>query len=141
MDPIAAWGIVIFICVLLGMYAEYVRLRKKKYRFADRENLPIEEIYLRYYSGSGLATDSVLDIWKGLSKCFSIAPGLLRPSDRFDTQLAPVRGFPTEDELIDVEEYICERAARLGVSFEMNKLETLDDVIRLLALPIYEHDT
>ena len=134
-EDIVAFCLITLLAVLvaLGLYAERVRLCKKRARFSDREELSLDEIYHRYYSDSGLLAGSVCEVWTQIAARLNVAPGLLRPSDRFDTQLSPVRGFPIEDELSDVEEYIRGRLARGTGDMDSLKLATLDNVIHLIA--------
>lgn len=133
MSTIATWWLIVFLgaCAVLGLCAERLRVKRKKSRFTGRENLPLEQIYRLYYSDSGLSQNSVLEVWQELAKRLAIAPGLLRPDDRFDNQLAPENGFPTEDELADVEAYMQELAEKSTVS--LGNIQTFGDAVRILA--------
>lgn len=55
----------------------------------------------------------------------------LRPSDRFDCELARV--FNLEDELDDLQDWVGIECKRRGISIRPQKpYETLDEVVRLL---------
>ncbi len=97
-------AVALLVCVKLAYRIEARRLPTKQARFKDRENLNVEEIYQRYFSESGLKKEKVIDIWMKIAQTLHLEPGRLRPTDRFDAELAPVRGYHVEDELIDLEE-------------------------------------
>jgi hypothetical protein len=94
----------LLVCVRLAYRIEAKRLPTKQARFTDRENLNVEEIYQRYFSDSGLRKEKVIDLWIKIAQTLHLEPGRLRPTDRFDAELAPVQGHLVEDELIDLEE-------------------------------------
>jgi hypothetical protein len=96
----------LLVCGRLAYRIEAKRLPTKRARFADRENLNVEEIYERYFSDSGLKKEEVIDLWIKIAQTLHLEPGRLRPTDRFDAELAPVRGYLVEDELVDLEDLV-----------------------------------
>ena len=56
-----------------------------------RECLQFEEIYSRYYESEGLDRECVRFILAKLSEALEFPLGVLRPTDRFAVELAPLK--------------------------------------------------
>lgn len=125
-------AVALLVCVKLAYRIEAKRLPTKQARFKDRENLSVEEIYQRYFSDSGLQKEKVLDLWLKIAQTLHLEPGRLRPTDRFDTELAPVQGHHVEDELIDLEELARDQFQDRWQKIKAMKLCDLNQLIQVL---------
>ena len=65
----------------------------------------------------------------------AISAGKLRPTDRFQEELAPPPGTELLDEVEDVTVFVRVEAEKRGKRFIAEELKSIDDVIRLLAKP------
>jgi hypothetical protein len=91
------WAI-IFVCLCgYGLLSVSYPKRKRAARFADREELSMEQIFERFYKDRGVPKDLVLELWNEAAEALSVPGGKLRPTDRFDKELGPVRAFPLVD--------------------------------------------
>jgi hypothetical protein len=126
--------IVFFLGVLvaLGTILNTVRMGRKRRRFAKREELALDEIYALYYAHSGLDKGRVLEAWNQAADILRLAPGRLRPDDRFDGQLGPAGQFWGEDETMDLNHYVRTWCKKHGVPLPSKSLDTLDDLILFL---------
>lgn len=131
----AAWALLAFLiaCVLVGLHLEKTRIQRKRARFSGREPLTPEQIFSRYYSTSELSITSVSKTWNDIARLLKIDPQLLRPEDRLDIQLTPEKGFPMEDELADLNEYIQTATANTSATTDRRALVTVNDIIHLVA--------
>ena len=77
------------------------RLPNRQAALNARTSLGAETIYNLYYSKSGLPKEKVMALWSQIAKELKLDAGKLRPGDRFDKELAPVKGYTVEDELWD----------------------------------------
>lgn len=132
-SPLIVLAALIGACGYIAYRIERQRLPKKRARFATREPLGLNEIYERFYATSGLSQQRVLELWAKVAKTMQLDPEKLRPEDSFDTELAPVKGFPTPDELNDLTDFYKDEWRRLGHTENPPKLKTLDELIRALA--------
>lgn len=110
----------------------YVR-RRKLARLAGRPPVDDDDFYDRYYDSSGLTKDLVVKLRHELATILDLPPGALLPTDRFESELAVVKGWPwlddSPDELLLVNR---EREKRLGVQIPMLSIQTVDDYIRTI---------
>ena len=65
--------------------------------FAEREDLEIQELEKRFLEGGQLDPTVLRKTLNELANALDIPVGKLRPSDRFDTELAPLRGWEADD--------------------------------------------
>ncbi len=118
---------------LYAIAKEERRKRSKKLRFEGRDCLSLEDVYERFYSSSGLDKEKVLRYWSETGKLLRLEVGKLRPEDRFDKELAPVRGQELADEIEDLSEYLASTARELRISADLSEIKTLDDLIKRFA--------
>jgi hypothetical protein len=59
----------------------------------------------------------------------------MRPTDRFDHELGPVKGFPIAGEMDELNEAFVRRCKQQKLDFRKAKVETVDDYIKLFAAP------
>ena len=108
---------------------EEKRLPTKHGRFDGREALSPDDIYERYFAGTGMPRERVVAVWLEIAQLLRLDAGKLRPSDRFDSELAPVEGHLVEDELSDIEDLL---HRRFGRKYRECLPESMDDLVRLL---------
>ncbi len=113
-------------------WLESRRLPKKRARLANRESLSIQDLYLKYYGGTRVQQEAFNRIWETAARELNLDATKLRPSDRFDQELAPVKGHLVEDELVALNEYYVAECRRLGVA-NPPRLQTLNDLVMTLS--------
>ena len=122
-------------CAVLARIVEQHRRRLKASRFADREPIEAERLVATYFANDN-DTDyhnELIYWWKKAASILGIDARLLRPTDRFDCELAPVPGFSlTEDELVEMGELIDEIDPDHSEG-QKYKPETLGDYVEFLA--------
>jgi hypothetical protein len=110
------------------------RLRKKKLSLAaldQRESLSNDEIYRRFYIGSGLSKEAVMDVWHEIARVLRVPAGHLRPTDRFGKDIAS--HWITSEELDVLGVVVQERANHQNLTIDLVSIETVDDYVRRLA--------
>jgi len=113
-----------------GVLKDLLRKAAKKRRFENREAMPVGEIYERFYASAGLEKAKVLKYWAEVADLLRLDPGRLRPSDRFDGELSPVKGAELGDEIEELSEHFASLCERESVGADFAKIKTLDDLIR-----------
>jgi len=116
-----------------GIWKEVLRRSRRRERIAERESLSEADIYDRFYRKTGLSRAAVLKYWNEVARWLRMPAGKLRPSDRFDVELAPVKGAELDDEIEELSDYLEEEKTQLGINADLAQLKTLDDLIRLFA--------
>jgi hypothetical protein len=127
-----AWG-AIFLCLIgYGILSLTYPARMRARRFAGREELSLHDLFLRFYKESSVTEETFSQLWNEAADALGIASGRLRPSDRFDNELGPVKAFP----LVDVNETLLSLMVRKLRSkdpkakpSELKDLQTLNDYI------------
>ena len=130
-----------FYCLVLlcaaGVMATYLVMRQrlplKLRRFKGREDLTIEQIHDSFYPSYEMETFMVL--WREIALAVEVPPGLIRPMDRFDGELGPVKGFEVAGEMDDLLEALKLRCKQEHLNFRKVVVKTVDDYIRLFARP------
>jgi hypothetical protein len=108
-------------------------------RFSDREDLSKNEVYQRYWHD--LSQEEVMEFFKEIECFYSMPAGLLRPDDdvkklvepdKPDKWYKPVRFELQIGELETVlAEELTKRMKRYNISVELDKIRTVDDLIRV----------
>lgn len=108
--------------------------RIKGARFKGRELLSAEDFYARFYRDAGLDPLLVEGVRQELATSLEIPAEVLRPTDRFDVELAPARGWEKwwDDGLAVVR---TKGLFVLGKVYPVDwpKVQTIDDLIRDMA--------
>lgn len=112
------------------------RLPLKLKRFEGREHLSIEKIHDDFYPGYEM--HELVELWQEIASAVEVPPGLIRPTDRFDTELAPVKGFRIASEMDDLHDAFVRRCKQQRIDFREVKIQTVDDYIKQFAL---QHST
>jgi hypothetical protein len=122
--------IICLVLVIGGTWLWYVVPRKEKFkRFADRAELKPDEIYARFFSEKNLPKGLVLELWNEVANCLRLSSGKLRPSDRFDKELAPVKGWEFDDDIVEVNWAAERRLKALGSKPDPSEVQTLGDYV------------
>lgn len=126
-----AIAIFLVVHIVIFVVRNFGRIRRKRQRFADRPALPCDRIYQTYFAESGLDPIDVQESWQELANTLKLDPQRLRPTDRFDRELAPVAGTTKLDEL-DVLEAVAALRVRTRALPCVNwiTVETIDDYVR-----------
>ena len=103
--------------------------RRRLMRFRQREELALDTIFTDFFGASGFPRPLVLELWNEVASLLRVPPGKLRPSDRFDKELAPVEGWEFDDEIGDLNWAAEKRLKELGKSADLPEIQTIRDYI------------
>jgi hypothetical protein len=106
--------------------------RKRRVRFQDRPEITEDEFFSMYYKESGIAKEIVSDVLRRIANATEISALKIRPSDRFDRELAPVKGWEYGDGLAEISWFVKDKKKEARVR-ESVQLHTVDDLIRYVA--------
>lgn len=133
MPSLAIFGFVGAAIVVAWFGTKELR-RRKQARFVGRDLLTSDEFYERFYSGTGLDPVLVREVREQTACRLEIRSGLLRPTDRFDKELAPAEGWETwwDDGLTMLRSRGIVIGGR-GRNVDWGRVVTLDDFIKQVA--------
>jgi len=112
------------------------RLAARKHRdvFQARPDLSLAEVFETYYMSAGLDKPVVLAVWYMCADRLRVEPGRLRPTDRFDRELASTDFLASlDDPRDDLAMFVAEYAKRHKLNVNIDAVRTVDDLIRQLA--------
>ena len=116
---------------IFTMFGVYKKIKKKKAdRFEERATLSDEDFFNTFYKDSGISKSVIKEIIKDIATATEIPIGKLRPTDRFDHELAPVKGWEFGDGLIELNWRVMERIEERTKKERIPSLNTVDDYIR-----------
>ena len=128
---ISLYTIIAFGLLIFYLISDKKRVQKKRARFLHRDDLSMDQLYDRYFLSSGINKELFEEHWVRIAKMLKLKPGLLRPGDTFDKELAPVPDvLMVDDEIEDVYEYYWGIADDHGFEIEA---KTLGDLVLLFA--------
>lgn len=131
MDPFVLASIVlVLVIVVVGGGVWYFlprRLRLK--RFENRPELSLEQIYGEFFAGKSLPKELACELWNEVAKCLCLPPGKLRPTDRFDQELAAPKGWEFDDEILDVQWAAERRLKQSGTQADLSHIKTVADYV------------
>jgi hypothetical protein len=127
----------IFITMVIGVLVvvgavlawNFIPHRCRLERFADRDELSLDSIYSQFFTVRNLPKELVLELWNEVAVPLRIPPGKLRPSDSFDKELAPVKGWEFDDDIVEVHWAAERRLKRIGVKVDYSNVHTLGDYV------------
>ncbi|NGZ11956.1 MAG: hypothetical protein CV088_21740 [Nitrospira sp. LK70] len=119
------------ICIVAMLYFALVQVPRKRRlgRFLERETLTESQIYHSYFADSHLPASLIEELWNEVADFGEIPRGLLRPTDRFDTELASLRGWEFGGEISSLNIVAERRARNLGPDFDLAQIHTVRDYI------------
>jgi hypothetical protein len=121
-----------FGAIVMSRFSDRRRIAEKRNRFSERDDLSLEDIYRTFYENRGVERLRFAAEWEKVAAILKLEPGRLRPEDRFDGVLRPVEGYLSEDEMVDLDDYIVDRCRVGGLVYNKGSINALDDCIRLL---------
>lgn len=132
-------GILVLIMVVLFVggiiLVERSDRKTKLARVKDRQQMTLDELYKTFYAD--LPRDMVIDVLKEISNATEIPSGFIRPQDRFNKELAPVKGSEYGDGLIeltwnteDIIRNLKRKNYNIDANEEIRKIETVDNYVR-----------
>jgi hypothetical protein len=107
----------------------FIPHRRRLARFADREELSADSIYSEFFAANNFPKGLVLELWNEVAGSLRVPPGKLRPTDRFDKELAPVKGWEFDDDTLEVHWAAQRRVKKLGVDADISAVQTLRDYV------------
>lgn len=125
----------IMIAMAYGMCAEWVRRRARALRFRGRTELTMRELFDAHFFESEVPFSVFERHWLEIARLMRLPAGVLRPSDRFDVELAPAWTGIVSDELEELAEYVHEHlldSASADSRRRMAGVTTLGELIHLL---------
>jgi hypothetical protein len=120
--------------VCVALWSCYPRWRRLK-RIRGRQDLSAEEIYSRFFGPKGFPRDLTLELWREVAATLRLPPGRLRPTDRFDRELAPPRGWDLYDPIDEVRYAAEDRMERSGSYTDFRTIKTLGDYVAFFCEP------
>jgi len=107
----------------------FVPRRQRLKRFESRPDLSLDQIYGEFFGGRNLSKELVCELWKEVAESLHLPPGKLRPTDRFDAELAPPKGWEHDDNIVDVQWAAERRLKRSGTQADLSQIKTLSDYV------------
>jgi hypothetical protein len=123
------WGIAFFVVVVAAVACMTLRTgsRERTARITGREDLSSGVIYSQFFEKERLPRDLALELWNEVARCLGVPPGKLRPSDRFDKELAPVEEW--DDDILDVAWAAERRLKKIGTHADLSQIKTVGDYV------------
>lgn len=113
-----------------GLYREKQRLLEKRQRISQREDISLESVYDEFYKNDNIDFQDFQYLWQEIASLLCLDPGRLRPSDRFDTELSPVKGKEMCDEQEDLYDYFEALSESRKIEFNPRSYNTVDDLVK-----------
>lgn len=88
---------------------------RKTAALTGRPALSLKAIYEEHFREKGIRYEVFEAVWTKVGSLLCVPAEKLRPGDRFDEELRLDDGFGPNDDLIELEEWYVEEAARAGV--------------------------
>lgn len=104
-------------------------------RFAARPTLDWGQIYAQFFAGTSFPKQLVCELWLEVARTLRLPPGKLRPSDRFDKELAAVEGWEEGDESEQMPMVAERRMDGIGCNAAFAEIETLRDYVEFFCDP------
>jgi hypothetical protein len=117
--------------LLVISYLQMISIKKR--RLAEREDIEPDRFYSLFYDSSALPKKIVIQILETIATATEMPINKLRPQDRFDRELKPVKGWEFDDgiNLLSVETKKLLEKNR--VQIDLTEIKTIDDYIRHIA--------
>lgn len=125
------WAIVISgLAVAGGVIGwKFIPVQQKLKRFENRPDLSLDQIYGEFFVHKNLPKELVCELWNELSASLRVPAAKLRPTDRFDKELAVPKGWEFDDEILDVQWAAERRLKRSGVQSDLSQIKTVFDYV------------
>ena len=129
-NPVLVLGLVVVIGSVVAW--EWSVRRHRKLIIGRRPCLESETWYTTFYGQSDLPKEKVLALRDELAEAISVPAGTLRPDDRFNSELAPPKGWEYDDGLFVLLGNKKREVNQLGVRVDWERIQTVDDWIGIL---------
>jgi hypothetical protein len=95
----------------------------------NRADLNFDQIYSEYFIGKALPKELACELWNEIASALSLPAGKLRPSDRFDNELAAPKGWEFDDNIVDVQFAAEHRLRQSGIQGDLSAIKTVGDYV------------
>lgn len=119
-------GLVVVAGVLIWNRFPY---RQKLKRFEDRSDLNMDQIYAEFFASKNLPKELACELWNEVSGSLQLPPGKLRPTDRFDQELAAPKGWEYDDDIVEVQWAAERRLKQSGTKADLSRIKTVADYV------------
>jgi hypothetical protein len=116
-----------------GVVIPWLRRRRSASALEARESLDDEAFYARYYAEAKLPKALVGELRHEVAETLKVPVAKLRPEDRFGKQIGAY--WITSEDLDVLAAKGRNRAKDLGLTVDLQRLNTVDDYIRCFANP------
>jgi len=96
-----------------------------------REPLDDDAVYSRFYASAGLPKAEVLNVWHDIADTLRVPADRIRPDDHFGKEIGVY--WITSEDLDVLAAKGRERAKKLGLTVDLEKLSTVDEYVRCFA--------
>jgi hypothetical protein len=103
--------------------------RERLKRFESRPDLSVEQIYNDFFARENLPAELVSELWKEVAESLRLPPGRLRPTDRFDQELAAPKGWEHDDEILEVQWAAERRLKQCRTQADLSQIKTVGDYV------------
>jgi hypothetical protein len=108
--------------------------RGRRAIFLQRSDMLLPEMHQRFYSDSAITEAHLERALGDIAKHLGVPATRLRPTDRFDTELAPTPGWTFDDEMADLEWIAQDSLRNHGVDpLRVSFVRTVDDYVRVVS--------
>jgi hypothetical protein len=131
---VALCGIAVLASILwmLLFSSGYIQRQKLK-RIEKRARLDPEEFYGQFYAQSTIPKTIVISALSEIAKATEVDKELIRPTDRFDRELAPAKGWEQlDDGSLDLITYV-QKLGHTAPKPDFQNIHTVNDYIQLVA--------
>lgn len=122
----------VFFGILYHLLSAYFKNRFYRSVFKGREGMTEAEIYRQYYEKFGIEYETFLEAWKHIANFFKLNGSLLRPADRFGEEILGYELY--REELDDLALLLREKAKKMNLEVDLERIKTLDDYIKAFCL-------
>jgi hypothetical protein len=133
MDPTISASIVIGLLVVVGgvLAWNFLPRRLRLKRFEDRSDLSLDQIYAEFFASKNLPKQLACELWREVSTSLRLPPGKLRPTDRFDQELAAPKGWEYDDDIVEIQWAAERRLKQSGTQADLSQIKTVADYVEL----------
>jgi hypothetical protein len=131
MDPfVLASILLVLIMVAVGGGVWYFVPRHQRLkRFESRPDLSLEQIYDEFLAGKNLPKGLACELWNEVASCLHLPPGKLRPTDRFDQELAAPKGWEFDDDIVEIQLASERRLKQSDAHADLSHIKTVADYV------------
>jgi hypothetical protein len=125
----------VIIVVAAGIGAalwEFLVRRRRRLAFADRIDMSMDSLFEQYFASTGVQKSVVEHALAEIANAIDLPVGKLRPTDRFERELAPAQGWEYDDGIGIVAALAEKRLSGLPPDVRP-RIETVEDFVRLAA--------